>query len=474
VSLYGDDLAELAHSLAELLARGADAQAAAPVDPARVLLARDTVLSATRTAFDAVTPAETTRLATDPWPTAAPQVRELRAALHDLPRASPDLAPSEVTALTVDAKQDRLWRAAAIASLGLTTHEPGLRRLTGPAAWTATQDLVAVAAALNQLDHDLTRGLVARGEAGRAYGALGDPLRHGALQRAVHGVVGSTARQPPDRAGDRLRSPVPPRPLVIRTAADLPDAARRITAMLQDRGGRVALRDITIVAATLAHGATYAADLLHDAGRANGHPELSAAAQALLDLRPAMAALTAQRAAAATLSSPSPALAAQCAEMVGALRVLGERTHSYAPTPPGKSDEATLAVLTWADELPSVSREIQTSLAAAAASRAICTPRDPDLRAPAAPLWRPVRPQDRPPILRSAAVLRSVAGQLSAPIRQATVALGQRDPREAASPHAVKAVAQLRRVLGRREDARVDTPFPGSHPETVRHSRRGR
>ena len=137
MSRYGDDLADLAHPLAELLARGDDAQAAAPVDPARVLLARDTVLSATRTTLDAVTRTKTTRPATDPWLSAAPQVRALRAALHDLPRASPDLAPSEVTALAVNVTPDRLWRSAAIAALGLTTHEPGLRRLTGPAAWTA-------------------------------------------------------------------------------------------------------------------------------------------------------------------------------------------------------------------------------------------------------------------------------------------------------------------------------------------------
>ena len=57
VSLYGQDLAlaDLAHSLAELLARGDDAWAAAPVNAARVLLARDTMLSATRTALHAVT-----------------------------------------------------------------------------------------------------------------------------------------------------------------------------------------------------------------------------------------------------------------------------------------------------------------------------------------------------------------------------------------------------------------------------------
>ena len=111
--------------------------------------------------------------------TAAPQVRALRAALHDLPRASPDLAPSEVAALAV---------------------------------------------AVNP---------------------------------------------------DRLRSSVPPRPLVIRSAADLSEAARRITAMLHDRGGRVALRDITIVAAALAHGATHPVDLLQDSDRATGHPQLS-------------------------------------------------------------------------------------------------------------------------------------------------------------------------------------------------------
>ena len=45
--------------------------------------------------------------------------------------------------------------------------------------------------------------------------------------------------------------------------------------MLDHRGGRVALRDITIVAATLAHGVTHAADLLQDTGRATGHPQLS-------------------------------------------------------------------------------------------------------------------------------------------------------------------------------------------------------
>jgi hypothetical protein len=89
VSRYGHDLADLAHSLAELLARGDDALGAAPVDAARVLLARDTVLSATRTALDAVTRAETTRTTADPWPTAAADDRALRAALHDLPRASP-------------------------------------------------------------------------------------------------------------------------------------------------------------------------------------------------------------------------------------------------------------------------------------------------------------------------------------------------------------------------------------------------
>ncbi len=114
-----------------------------------------------------------------------------------------------MTALTVDAKQDRLWRSAALAALGLTTHEPGLRRLTGPSSWTAAQDVVATL----------------------------------------------------------------PRPLVIRTAADLPDAARRITPPSPRREGRPAR--LTIVAATLAHGVSLAADLLQDAGRVTGHTELS-------------------------------------------------------------------------------------------------------------------------------------------------------------------------------------------------------
>jgi hypothetical protein len=55
--------------------------------------------------------------------------------------------------------------------------------------------------------------------------------------------------------------------LVIRASSDLPEAARRIKAMLHARGRQVALRDITVVAATLIHDVPHAADLL----QAEGH-----------------------------------------------------------------------------------------------------------------------------------------------------------------------------------------------------------
>ena len=138
----------------------------------------------------------------------------------------------------------------------------------------------------------------------------------------------------------------------------------------------------------------------------------------------------------ATLSVPSSAVAAQCAEMVRAMRLLRNRVDLQSLEQPRRLQEAAMAVLTWADEISSVCRQMQTSLDASTASRAILVPRYPDPGSPSSVLWRPVRQDDRPAILRTAAVLRTAASQLSASIRAADEAIGRHNPQGIATHRA--------------------------------------
>ena len=155
------------------------------------------------------------------------------------------------------------------------------------------------------------------------------------------------------------------------------------------------------------------------------------------------------------------------------MRLLRNRVDLQSLEQPRRLQEAAMAVLTWADEISSVCRQMQTSLDASTASRAILVPRYPDPGSPSSVLWRPVRQDDRPAILRTAAVLRTAASQLSASIRAADEAIGRHNPQGIATHRAAAAAAvkDLRRVLGHRDDESVNMPFTAGQPRTVRHTR---
>lgn len=457
MNTYGDELAALARPLAQLLARGRGAHSPYG-DLEGVLAARDTVLCGIRSAYDAVCRPDIRPAGVSPGLAALDPARSLQVALHDLPRAAPEVAPSRAGALDYAVFPDGVWRAAAAAATALDRYLEALQQLPDPAAATAMRDLAQLSQCLLELDQDLALGLQGDGRTTTVRSLLDRPVEHGTVRAAVGGVTVLTNLQPLDRTADRLGGRVAARPIIVRKPGDLPEAAQRIAAMLQLRDTQIALRDVVVVTAALVHAATIGGEVLLDAGRGGDAEGLRLAGQALLDLRAHLAAISAARAGVATLTRPSAVIAAQCREMLAGLRGLAAprsvtRMSEQLPLDRRKA----LDVLAWADELPPVCVGLERSLLAAASDRALMIPADRDGHRGAGHLWRPAGAGESMAILDRATELKDAVGSLS---RALAVAREQVDRSDARGDAAQGACAGLLRVLERRDSTRAQLIGP--------------
>jgi len=356
----------------------------------------------------------------------------LHAALYDLPRAS--YSGDDQRRWTAGTSP---WAHAARAAVSLEHDHERLAALPGPAAWQALRDAAALAAALPHLDADLAARLPPGHETARK--ALAGP----GPQALVAMAAGQLRYQLADLDADgpaELLDPTPPREMVLRSAADLPEGMRRLAAVL-DQAQRIAAVDVRAVATVL----TAAAE------RAGADPRTPAPPRHALSavqagLRPV------QTGAWDTVSPRS-----------WRLQTLTTEIHRQLRDPTGQAGDR----LEWAAELPNVVSALAGAVERTAADRRVAVPRDHlhESRNKAL-LWVPLPPGRAPeqPLLAGLDQARTAARQAQQPL---TAAYGQPEtPAKRGALAAGRALTELQAALRDRQASSTGAPPPDrpAHP----------
>ncbi len=360
----------------------------------------------------------------------------LHAALYDLPRAAG--AGDDQRRWTTGTSP---WAHAARAAASFEHDHERLAALPGPAAWQALRDAAALAAALPHLDADLAARL---------------PPGHGTARNALAGpgpqaLVGIAAGQLRYQLADldadgpaELLDPTPPKEMVLRSAADLPEGMRRLAAVL-DQAERIAAVDVRAVATVLTAAAELArADLRTPA------PARHALSAVQAGLRPV------QTGAWDTVSPRS-----------WRLQTLTTEIHRQLRDPTGPGLAAAGGRLGWAAELRNVVSALAGAVERTAADRRVAVPRDHlDQGRDKALLWVPLPPGRAPeqPLLAGLDQARTAARQAQQPL---TAAYGQPEtPAKRGALAAGRALTELQAALRDRQASSTGAPPPDrpAHP----------
>lgn len=393
---YSRDMTELAHATSHLVAAGPP-RSGVRLDreqAARVLAARDAVVREVRALARGLVnggpvSAADLRLehiATDP-------AHVLHAALTRLARAgSPDEgSPSELLGAPDDDPRTAAWSAAGRAALTLEAGNRQVANLPTPAAWDALRDVAELAAALPVLDADLAAALPdgIDGKLDGARAVLEDHPGHALVRVAADAVCVQTAGLPGTRHLDLLDlATAATDPVPVPGPQALPDAARRLRAVLAQRGPHVAAHDLRAVA-QLVGVAIHTAVLV--AHRTGPTPDQAAAVRAFTTGRDALRQVDASRAASATLSPVDPRVRALTTEANARLRRMAVDSRDLD------------VVLGFARETPAlVATALDAARAAGAAGKLLTRPSETTSGPEQYLHWLRVKPEhaDRQPLIR--------------------------------------------------------------------------
>ncbi|HWG98263.1 MAG TPA: hypothetical protein VNV66_02820, partial [Pilimelia sp.] len=334
---------------------------------------------------------------------------------------------------------------AARAAATLEPHLDRIADLPGPAAWAALADLADLATAVPHLDSDLTARLPPGLLEQRA--ALTDPVPHGVLRLAAEHLTTQLHDLPAGQPQEPLLHAAPARAAVLRSPADLPDGMRRLTAVLDQVGSRIAATDARLVARLLAYGAQTVQQLIRQPGTS---PALTETGRHIAPALPALQQLWETQL--ATLTAPDPRIRPLVTEIYGQLRTTRDR-------------QDLGAALAWLTETGSTARALTHTLQTAGQdARLLTRPGEDVARKQAHLLWLPVPKANagRHPALvhtRTAATAFSTAG------RAAGAALPPAGGVRAAAGRAAGAGKELRAALRQRAGSLPPPAAPrAAHP----------
>jgi hypothetical protein len=454
VTGWGQHLDDLAAATAALLS--ADPIRTRPMQDIQTALAcRDAVVSSLRTLVGAVSHAPPIAAVTELTLAEVTQqpAPVLHTALSALPRTVPFGTDLQVTnldpALPID---ERHWRAAARATIGLERYVDALGRLPDAHAWAALRDLADLAAALPALDHGLS-------EAIRPWLSTGADLTpaYATLTHPAHDLVRLAAGE------IRARVPVaehsPHRGQTAPTAAvagargsgsggsaDLARATAAFCDAVRARGGQLSVGDLRAVTRVLEVGGHTAAQLLDRAA-----PVVAGAADAALALQQ-ISPLAGRLRTAPTRSMTTEhlGLLRDSRDLQTQLQTLAEHEHR----PPGGATTLDLrrlaaAALGFAQHLPVLAQALEASIHEALAHGLMLVPSAADRTNPTRLAWVTVTMNgagNDPPAVHDLAEQLARAGLTLLPVLQS--AYGD-IYQHAAAPHATgQAAAAARRYAG--------------------------
>ncbi len=458
MTYYGDDAARFTRAVAELLHEGA-AGTAPLADPEPTLAARDAVVAAIRTTYEAVIDlsGEAARGITVSSDPVAHPVQATAAALRALaPVAAGDVALSDVVRRTEPA-----WAAAAAAASALELHHENLWQLPPAAAWTATADLARLALAVPHLDRDLADRLPERD------GALAAELRDARVYVALRVAASETVRLIGEHRDDSAATLVlrpPARALVVQYPHQLPDGLQRLTTIL-DNARAVSVRDYKLVAGAVARSALTAAGTLE---QVDG-PDVRPAIEVLRDVaESARQVVSTHWRSIASLAPPLHTINLQCRTIAVTDDALASRAAAtWAP-------RLTLDI---ADNLVETTAALSKAVHRGAAAGHYVVPPDEDLggmHRNTELLWVPETRLSDPRIHNLLSATESLAqngADLAIPVAVARDALHV----EAASTRAVRSMSAAAAELTHAIEAHPPaTVLPMQHPRTRARSNGGR
>jgi hypothetical protein len=479
VSGWGQHLDDLASATAALLS--ADPIRTRPMqDIAMALGCRDAVVSSLRDLVGAVSHAP--RIAAVAELTLADVTQQPAPALHKalsaLPRAVPFGTHLQVDHLDPAVPVDeRHWRAAARATIGLERYVDALGRLPGTHAWAALRDLADLAAALPALDHGLS-------EAIRPWLSTGPDLApaYAMLTHPAHDLVRLAAAEIRARVPAAEHSRRPPATAAVAGAhgagsggsTDLARATAAFCNAVSACAGQLSVGDLRAVTRVLDVGGQTAAQVLNRAA-----PVVAGAADAavaLQEIGPLAGQL--RTAPARSLTTEHLGLLRDSHELQAQLRTLAEHENRL----PGGATTLDLrrlaaSALGFAQHLPTLTHALEASICEALAHGLMLVPSAADRTNATRLAWVTVTmnpPGTDPPAVHDLAEQLARAGQTLRPalqsayedIHQHAVAPNTTGQAAAAARrHAGAARAELRAALGQLRDqpAVGSAPLP-THP----------
>lgn len=353
---YADEVELLARSMAQLTARNEDLE---QQQGDLVLAARDIVVERLRLLTAALTNAGPPK---DEFPArhvASDPGHALVAALQELPLVAGSDRPSLIDVLGASGSGSLpLWQDAARAATSMEPYTAALRDLPGPTAWGALRDVADLAASVPHLDAGLARW------AGADHAALlTDPASHGAVRIAAEELRVQVPSAGP--GGLVLTEATPARPIQIHGIGDVPEATRRMSAILDARGADVSAVEVRAVATALAEGFEAAGKVLRAAG--DLEPRFKDVADSLDRAVPAVRRVYSTPM--ETLTPASPVVRYLATEVRGQLRGLGELVERIERMAPGANKDTALKraaepALAWAAEAPRAAAAMDNALRA--------------------------------------------------------------------------------------------------------------
>lgn len=452
---YGQAFTELSGVMVALLAAGPPAGARLPErDVDGVLDARDTLVAELRQLVRQLLlagPASRVDLtlrhiATDP-------AHVMHDALCDLAGARSGGGPDSGQALAEAARDSGgraglagRWLAAARCAVQLERYHDRLAELPAPAAWTALRDVTELAAAVPYLDADLAAALP--GGSRHSLTALQAPVPHALLRLSSEQLRRQLTGLPAAPYDGHLDT-APTRPVVLRTAQDLPVGMRRLTAVLRELGPDLAAVDARTVVRLLAAGVEQVRRHAPGIGPA-GVAAAAAAARAL----PALRGMALESF--ATLTARDPRLVALASEIGNQLRQPGRQPAN--------------ALLVWAVSAGSVARAIETAVDRAVRDGKVFV--HPHERTPSRQqhlLWVPLTSAGgMHPLLHNTRAAREALQHARPAIERALADVDSPAPEQravrAAARSAGTAVDQLRTAIARQAGRPGAAPDRPPHP----------